>query len=262
MNTRGTTKKQLQTANMLDNESKKYFEQLIQPLAKSTEITELRATIDTQNERIRVLEEELSSKTGRIEALESEVTRVAHNMEVLHRKCDDAEQYTRRYSVRVNGIAPAIQGEQEDVMKSVESCFSTVGIPFDRTQIDRAHRVGRPTSHPTTKKKSHQIIVKFKSWESRCAFYQARPKFNSSTPRSFTTSLDLTARRLKLLNLAREATKEHTKADYVYVDINCRLTVRLKNNTKRFFNSQEELNNILGDPVNGGETIVEDAVQV
>ena len=251
MNTRSAKKQHLQSENMLDNDSKKYFEQLIQPLAKSAEINELRAIIDAQNDRIRVLEEQLGEKNNRIDALESEMIRVSHNMDVLHRKCDDVEQYTRRYSVRINGIAPVKKGEREDVMKTVESCFSSVGVPFKRKQIDRAHRVGRPSTHPTTKKKSQQIIVKFKSWEARCAFYQARPKFNSSTPRSFTTSLDLTARRLELSNLARDLIKDHPHADYVYTDINCRLTVRMKDNSMRAFNSKEELDKILG--MTGGD---------
>ena len=247
MNTRGAAaKKHPVPSIMLDDDTKKYFENLISPLAKSSEIEELRTTIELQKNEIKSLKEDLAAKTKRIEAMELELTRINNNSDVVYKKADDNEQYHRRYCTRINGIAVPDKEATDDVMALVEHCHTAIGLPFDPNEIDRAHRVGKPRKHPVTKKVTQQIIVKFKSWNARCAFYNARPKFDSDASRSFTTSLDLTNRRYKLLSAARELVKDNADVRFAFADINCRLAVKMKDNSKLFFDSEPELRNLLG----------------
>ena len=49
-----------------------------------------------------------------------------------------------------------------------------MGIPFN--EIDRAHGIGKRFLDKEREKKVSSVIVKFKSWKARAAFYKARPK--------------------------------------------------------------------------------------
>ena len=190
MSTRGAAAKKHPVSIVLDDNTKKYFEDLISPLAKSSEIEDLRATIEKQQKEITSLKADLAAKSELIAAMQLEMTRINNNADVIYKQGDDNEQYHRRYCTRINGIAVADKGATDDVMAHVESCHTSIGLQFDPNEIDRAHRVGKPKKHPVTKKVTQQIIIKFKSWNARCAFYNARPKFDNDASRSFTTSLD------------------------------------------------------------------------
>ena len=79
-----------------------------------------------------------------------------------------------------------------------------MGISFNENQIDRAHGIGKPFLDEERKKKVSSIIVKFKSWKARAAFYKARPKNYVNGRKkpgltSFSVSLDLTKCRYSLL---------------------------------------------------------------
>ena len=60
--------------------------------------------------------------------------------------------------------------------------------------------------------------------------------------------LDLTKQRYELLKYARTRVQGLAKVDYVYADINCRLKVRMKDGEEHFFETEDELIDIV-DPV-------------
>ena len=71
-------------------------------------------------------------------------------------------------------------------------------------EIDRVHSIGKPLFDTHSKQKVRSIIVKFKSWESRTAFYKAHARNfifgkKKSGAKSFSVSLDLMKRRYVLL---------------------------------------------------------------
>ena len=229
---------------------KEYFLKLIEPLAKSEQIdkrfNELLDTINKQNETIKTLNDVIGEKDAKIAALSDDVARLENNQLFLRRKIDDQEQYTRRYSLRINNIPTKEEGEREDVMKVIEECCGEMDTPFSRSKIDRAHRIGRVTTDKNTKKKVQPIIVKFRSWESRTAFYRARPKWKQGGgARRFTVALDLTKDRYSLLKSAREKIEGNSSFKYAYADINCRLTLRLSDDKTLCFNSMTELDNLI-----------------
>ena len=59
-------------------------------------------------------------------------------------------------------------------MEEIEKCYNVMGIAFDENEIDRAHGIGRTFLDEERKKKVRSIIVKFKPWKVRAAFYKAR----------------------------------------------------------------------------------------
>ena len=93
-------------------------------------------------------------------------------------------------------------------------------------------------------------MVKFKSWESRKAFYKARPlNFMNGRKKpgakSFSVSLDLTKRRYALLTKAKGLIKDNPSVAYAFCDINCSLAIKLNDNTYKYFNSENELRKLL-----------------
>ena len=92
--------------------------------------------------------------------------------------------------------------------------------------------------------------MKFKSWRARKQFYDARPKkFKNGKKKPgyklFFVSADLTKRRYLLLLKARELIKNNDDIDFAFADINFSLGFRYKNGSFRYFNSENELHNLI-----------------
>ena len=89
-----------------------------------------------------------------------------------------------------------------------------MGIPFNENETGRAHAIGKPFLDKEWKKKVRSIIVKFKFWKARAAFYKATPKNYVNGRRkpgltSFSVSLDLAKRRYSLLAKVKSIIKEY-----------------------------------------------------
>ena len=61
-------------------------------------------------------------------------------------------------------------------MEKVARCYRDMGIEFNQNEVDRAHYVGKSFIDKKKKKNVRSIIIQFRSWETRKAFYKARPK--------------------------------------------------------------------------------------
>ena len=107
------------------------------------------------------------------------------------------------------------------------------------SDIDRAHRVGKGKKDKNGNE-SRQMIVKFLSWRVRTQVYKNRKSLENNR-----LYLDLTKRRLDLLNVANEKVKDYEMVHFAFCDINCSLCLRLKNGQYKYFNSEEELGSLL-----------------
>ena len=59
--------------------------------------------------------------------------------------------------------------------------------------------------------------------------------------------MDLTKRRFDLKKKGQELTKDVARVKFCYADINNNICLMLDNNTKKIFNSEEELETILAN---------------
>ena len=181
------------------------------------------------------------------DALESELQVVRRVSDLALENCDNVEQYTRRHSLCVYGIPVETN---EDVVSKIDEFCKSVDIPFNKSDVDRAHRVGLKKFDKESNQHMQPVIVKFKDWKSRYKFYKARPKYNRTKKPGISFGLDLTKRRYNLLNYAREKIDSEKIAgiSYVFADINCSLGIRFPDESLRFFNNKESLNKLLLDP--------------
>ena len=157
----------------------------------------------TLETRVVELESKVEIAESKAEVLESQIAVRDNTTELLKKAVDDQEQYSRRNCVRINGL-PIGKTEQKDVMCSVRECLEEMGVGEVEDDIDRAHRIGKPKMNTKSGLLEQQIIIKFRSWQTRTKVYRARPRTNKATGvGKFAVSLDLTKRRQALLSLAR-----------------------------------------------------------
>ena len=155
--------------------------------ASSAEIDVLLTEIKEKDEKINLL-------TSRVEALEGSISILKTTCNLLERKCDDNEQYSRRTSLRINGIDVQEHESGDSCVQSVERILKEIpDLVLPDNSIERAHRVGKPKIGNDGKKRQ-QMIVKLKSWKVRTNIYCKR-KYQQSVR----VYLDLTTRRLNLL---------------------------------------------------------------
>ena len=113
------------------------------------------------------IEDKFKEQNDRIEELESKLAIKQNIIDHLEIKCDDNELYSRRSSLRIQDLDFS-SDEDEGILKKVEKCYSNI----NQTEIDRAHYFGKPYMDKT-KNEVRSIIVKFRSWKLRTAFYKA-----------------------------------------------------------------------------------------
>ena len=135
------------------------------------------------------------------------------------------------------------------MIEKIRECYNAQELPLSEEVIDHAHRVPKEYTDKISKKKVKSIIVKFKSWKARQKLYNARPrvqKDGKKKPRqNFSISVDLTRRRYQLLSEARGIVKDINGINFAFVNINCSLGVRYDNGSFDYFNSEQELQNII-----------------
>ena len=177
-------------------EVRHYFESLIKPLVTNESLEKLLGAF--QEKIVKRFEEKLDEQNAKIIELQSKIAIQDNAPQRLEIKCDDNEQYSRRSCIRIHGVQ---YNENDDisVINKVEQCCDEIGVKFEINEIDRVHYIGKPVFDTDSKRKVRSIIVKFKSWESRTAFYKARPRNfmngrKKPGTKSFHVSLDLTKR--------------------------------------------------------------------
>lgn len=147
-------------------------------------LVKIRADVERNTAEINALKKSVSEYERKTRKLE----------EQLSVATDELEQYQRRNSLRVFGVA---EDEAEDTDNQlIQIVQEKLGIEVCKADIDRSHRVGRKVSGAT---KPRPIIVKFVSYRKRAEIFREKRKLAKT---GLTIREDLTRERLKLLNNA------------------------------------------------------------
>ena len=230
----------------LSPEVESYFDNLVKRLASKDDIQSLKELIEEQNtaiiklnKRVNDQENVITSLESKIENLEGEVLSIKKQNNLSERKNDDLEQYGRRTSLRIDGLEVSEKETASECESKVKSYISEVlELEIDENDYDRVHRIGKKMEEGG--KFFQQTIVKFKSFSPRTKVYRSRPRSGG-----IKIKLDLTKRRYKLLGLAYDKCKNNKDVKFVFADINCSLCIHFENGLWKFFNSIEELENLL-----------------
>ena len=109
----------------------------------------------TVKQRTLEQEEQICYLQGMVDSLTSKVHQLEEKIEKQQVVSDHLEQYSRRHSVRIVNNWPEEPDEDTD-MKVVGMVNDCLNIGIDREDIDRSHRVGRPSAN-----KPRPVIAKF-----------------------------------------------------------------------------------------------------
>ena len=91
------------------------------------------------------------------------------------------------------------------------------------------------------REKRYSITVRFTTFRHRTLLYTNRKKIKSGAR----IRLDLTIDRYNLLVSAKTRVNNCPEVKYVYADINCRLKIKLADESHKFFEPMDKLNGIL-----------------
>lgn len=188
------------------------------------------------------LENEVAALKRKVYSLEVRQETNVYFRDVLFRRIDDNEQYSRKTHLILDGFKIPDRMSDSDIKQLVLDEIQRLKLDISKVEVDRAHRHGAP--YTDSRGVQHtRIVCRFTTWSARDKFYNARR--DSSV---FATA-DLTERRLGIFSRARAVladTTSHAHAEMkaVYVDRNCRLSAISKNGKHYKFSSNEEFDRL------------------
>ena len=190
-------------------------------------------------------DEKIVELENKVFMLEEKLAYSDTKFNLLERRIDDNEQYSRRTCLRINGIPYSGKETAEESLQKVKDEVAKLGVVCDAGDFDRAHRVGKPTDGQGNQVGERQMIVKFSTFRARTMAYRNRKKAVGNHDGGVRFYIDQTKRRFQLKKKAVEYVQNKPQVDFVFVDVNCNLCIRLTNGQFKYFNSEEELVNLL-----------------
>ena len=119
---------------------KYYFEKLIEPLVTNKLLEDLLNIL--KDDLSKKFDEKISEQSAKIEKFGSIISIYENTIDQLLVKCNDNEQYSRRSCLRIHGVEVKEKEDKDDVMNTLEQCYSSLDVPFNPNDIDRAHLIG------------------------------------------------------------------------------------------------------------------------
>ena len=175
-------------------------------------------------------------------SLEQRVAVIECELKELEVRIDDNEQYSRRQSLKLDGIPKKYNENSGDVLQTVYDEIDRLELEIDKWDVDRCHRNG-PVHINDNHERQQTTLVKFTSWYARNKFYQAR-KLSS-----YYVKPDLTKRRENVFSYARDQLRNRNYVSnhikYVFVDPNCNLMACTRTGRFMKFNTEGEFDDIV-----------------
>ena len=170
-------------------------------------VNRLERALDKMKEVIKERDDSISQMSAQLKLKDATIGELKNELVDVQTKCDDLEQYSRRNSVRVQGI-PEQSGE-DPIEKTLEFANRTLQLnpPLLPSDVDRAHRVGRTPTHG----RPRPLLIKFATYQQRFRVMKGRTLLKGT---SMYVNEDLTRARTKLMFEARAAKREGKVQEY------------------------------------------------
>ena len=172
---------------------------------------------------------------------------------------DDLQQYSRRRSVRIEGLEYKPGETEDDLFTTIQTSLKEVDIAIEPCDVIRFHRSTKPKKNRDGVMCA-QTLVKFARWQPRKLAHYGNKKARVGG-KKFRIHHDLTKRRYDLLKRARaqieircaainrrttEPSPDHRDKVFAYADVNSNLLFR--SGVDSFpFNTERDIDDILDD---------------
>ena len=111
---------------------------------------------------------------------------------------DRLQQYSRRESIRINGICDGVGDSEDDIVDFITEVGNKIDVPLKRDDISVAHHVGK-SQHG-----SRPVLAKFISRNTRDKLVKNRKKLKDLTEHTIYINDDLTPLRAKLFSYGKK----------------------------------------------------------
>lgn len=218
-------------------------ENLIKTIARSIAnviVDKINSLLTEFEDRIRLLEENSKKQELALKERNTEIKK-------LEKHCENQEQYSRRNSLRIyNQRWEEEDGEDTDRLV-LHFIRTDLQIPIHQSDLDRSHRVGRPsTDNP------RPILVKFVAHNMKNTVYRAR---RAVLKKSIYINEDLTKTRYQLLREALKLKKDKHVKD-VWTNDGAIFVKTHEEDTHRVLN-YDELCDVLDSELEMDNTVIE-----
>ena len=184
-------------------------------------------------------EEVIAAKDDEIHKLHDRLAVAEGAIEQIKKSQNDSEQYSRRQSLRLHGVHRKKGESAEDCLQIVKNIteHEKLKLEIPDAVIDRAHRIGTGRDG-----KPPAIIFKFTTWRHRTRLYRKREDIYKLF--KYKVTLDITRVNIKMMDELRKEIEGDEGAmnvvEYVFADINCQPTIRMKSERFVRFHSVKE----------------------
>ena len=179
----------------------------------------------------RDLRREIADLKSIIQAKDASISALEKRVKDLEQKADEQEQYSRRNSLRIFGLA---ETEKEDTLSEAMDLFQNqMGLDIDVSGIDRVHRIGRKGE------RVRSVIVKFTSYRMPNMVFHSKSRLKADRTKKIFIKEDLTKFRSELFFKTRQLKKKQQIADCWTFD--GRVLLKNSRGVVTAINSQDDL---------------------
>ena len=211
--------------------------------AKSYQL--LNERLNEQDELIRNLIADVKEKNGRILDLEQRLLKVEAEQvktdsllfikdvvsKQLSKRINQLEQYTRRYSVVVKGVAYERNEKFDKLKDHVQKIIEAENSETTMDDVDKFHRNGPRVGS------DQDVIVRFKSHSAKETYYNNRKKMNLGAikvqPSLSPATKNLLGQANDLVASYTEGDAHKNRPDFVFADVHGNLLVKMVNRTDK-----------------------------
>ena len=145
------------------------------------------------------------SVNATIERKDAEIRDLQTRLTNVEERCDDLEQYSRRNTVRIRGVAEALNENTDIVVK--ELAARKLSVDISDSDVVRSHRVGRRAEDRSTPR---DIIVRFTTHNTKTSVMRSARKLKGT---HVFINEDLTKTRATIAREARTLKRERKISD-------------------------------------------------
>ena len=89
----------------------------------------------------KILIKNISEQNAKAGKFESMISIFENTIDQWLVKCDDNEQYSGRSCLHIHGVEVKEKENKDDVMNTLEQCYSNLDVPSNPNDTDRAHHI-------------------------------------------------------------------------------------------------------------------------
>ena len=145
---------------VVPKETSDYFRKLVEPLVTTERLEEMFGKL--KEEIIERFEEKFTAQNQKIVDLEEKIYLQEKKIKNLSIKCDDNEQYSRWYCLRMHGLKFDKNESQNDRVPKISECFSEIDLSYKEEEIDRVHCIGKPYKNKSLGLTMKPVVINFK----------------------------------------------------------------------------------------------------